>query len=82
MYKVYALKSIHKKYIYVGLTSNIEKRLQRHNAGLEKTTKHYAPFRIIYTKDCQNREDAREFEKKLKTTKGKRFLRKFSNQPR
>ncbi|MFW6044027.1 MAG: GIY-YIG nuclease family protein, partial [Marinilabiliaceae bacterium] len=67
MYKVYALKSIHKNYIYVGITSNLENRLQRHNTGLEKTTKPYAPFRVIYTKECPNREEARALEKKLKT---------------
>ena len=82
MYKVYALKSIHKNYIYVGLTTDLENRLQRHNNGLEKTTKPHAPFHIIYTKDCQTREEARAIEKKLKSTSGKRFLRKFIQRTR
>ncbi|MFW6044026.1 MAG: GIY-YIG nuclease family protein [Marinilabiliaceae bacterium] len=62
--------------------ANLKNRLQRHNTGLEKTTKPYAPFRVIYTKECPNREEARALEKKLKTSNGKRFLRKFINRAR
>ncbi|WP_369415193.1 GIY-YIG nuclease family protein [Belliella calami] len=33
-----------RKYIYVGLTSNLDERIHRHNSGYEKTTKPYTPF--------------------------------------
>jgi hypothetical protein len=32
----------------VGLTSDLEARLFRHNNGYERTTKPYAPFRLIH----------------------------------
>ncbi len=75
MYFVYALKSLSRNYIYVGLTNNIERRFQEHNKGLNKTTKPYHPFELIYTKEFTTRIEAREHEKFLKTAEGKRFLK-------
>ena len=74
MFFVYAISSTKRKYIYVGLTSNLEDRIHRHNSGYERTTKPYLPFNIIYTKTFLTRIEAREYEKYLKTTSGKRFL--------
>jgi putative endonuclease len=75
MFTVYAISSVERKYIYVGMTSNLEERLYRHNSGYERTTKPYKPFRLIYTQEFETRLEAREREKFLKTTTGKRFLR-------
>ncbi len=75
MIYVYAIKSKLRNYIYVGLTADVERRVQRHNSGYERTTKPYAPFEIIYTEVFTTRQEARSREKHLKTTIGKRFLR-------
>ena len=77
MYKVYAIKSKNRNYIYVGLTSNLEERLQRHNSGREKTTRAYRPFELIYLEDQPTREEARKREKYLKSGVGKEFLKKI-----
>jgi len=74
MYIVYALASLNKKYVYVGLTSDIEKRLKRHNGKLERTTKPYAPFIIIYEEVLEDRPKARTREKFFKSRNGKRQL--------
>lgn len=74
MYTIYALASIHRKYVYVGLSSNLEQRMKRHNKGLEKTTKPYAPFILLYSESAPNRPDARRREKYLKSRIGKRLL--------
>lgn len=79
MYIVYAIKSLSKNYIYVGLTSNLEKRLLYHNRGYEKTTKPYAPFILIYTETFENRISARNKEKYLKSGIGKQFLRSLKS---
>lgn len=79
MYIVYAIKSLNHKYIYVGLTSDLTARLLRHNSGYEKTTKPYLPFELIYSEVVDTREQAREREKFLKSTTGKRFLYKLIN---
>lgn len=75
MYSVYALKSISHNYIYVGLTSDLDKRINAHNNGYEKTTKPYRPFTLIYIEECENRKDARIKEKYFKSGVGKEFLR-------
>ena len=74
MYIVYAIKSLGHKYMYVGLTSDLEARLLRHNSGFEKTTKPYRPFELVYTEEAETRIQAREREKYFKSSTGKRFL--------
>ena len=41
MFTVYALKSLNRNYIYVGMTSNLERRFHQHQSGQNKTTKPY-----------------------------------------
>ena len=77
MYKVYAIKSKGRNYIYVGITSNLEERIQRHNNGREKTTRAYRPFELIYSEDQPTREEARKREKYFKSGVGKEFLKKL-----
>ena len=77
MYAVYAIASMNYKYVYVGLTSNLEQRLLRHNRGFEKTTKPYAPYLLIYSENVSDRPAARIKEKFLKGRSGKRFLYKI-----
>jgi putative endonuclease len=80
MVYVYAISSLIKNYIYVGMTKDVETRLVRHNKGREKTTKPYAPFRLIYTEVCANRVKARVREKYWKSGIGKQKLRDIRNQ--
>ncbi len=75
MYKVYAIKSLIKNYIYVGMTNNIERRLKQHNNGSTKSTKAYGPYYLNYEESCKDRITARKREKYLKSGVGKEFLR-------
>jgi putative endonuclease len=75
MFHVYALKSLERNYIYVGLTENIEERFHRHNSGRECTTASYRPFRLLYTETIETRIEARCREKQLKSSVGKIFLK-------
>jgi putative endonuclease len=74
-YTVYALSSCQKKYIYVGMTNNLARRIAEHNNGFNKTTKPYAPFTIIYQEELPDRIQARIREKYLKSGIGKAFLK-------
>jgi putative endonuclease len=74
---VYALKSVKRNYIYVGLTDNIERRIAEHNSGRSKTTKPYAPFILILTEEFPSRIEARKREKYLKSGIGKEYLKKL-----
>ncbi|MBN3521221.1 GIY-YIG nuclease family protein [Algoriphagus lutimaris] len=75
MFQVYAISSQTREYIYVGLTSDLENRITRHNSGYERTTKPYRPFKLIYSEEFPDRSSARRREKELKTSHGKRFLK-------
>jgi putative endonuclease len=75
MFYVYAIKSLKRNYIYVGMTDELERRIDQHQKGYEKTTRAYRPFSLIYTEPHENRDSARKREKYLKTAGGKRFLR-------
>ena len=77
MFIVYAIKSKTRNYTYVGLTSNLNERLHRHNSGYEKTTRAYAPFNLIFFENFLSRVEARAKEKYLKSGVGKEFLKKI-----
>ena len=77
MYTVYAINSLTRNYIYVGLTNNLERRFKQHNEKRERTTRSYAPFELFYNKEFPNRILARSHEKYLKSGAGKEFLRSF-----
>ncbi len=75
MYYVYAISSLERNYIYVGLTDNVERRLSEHNTGKNKTTKPYAPFMLILSEEYVTRVEARSREKYFKSGTGKEKLK-------
>lgn len=77
MFYVYAIKSTVRNYIYVGMTNNINRRIEEHNNGKNRSTKAYKPFVLIYSEECNTREHAREREIYLKSGVGKEFLKRL-----
>ncbi len=77
MYYVYTISSLIRNYIYVGLTNNVERRVNEHNKGKNKTTKPYIPFKTILIEKFNSRTDARKREKFLKSGYGKEYIKKF-----
>jgi putative endonuclease len=77
MYFIYALKSLSRNYIYVGMTDCLERRIGEHQSGKNKTTKPYRPFVLIYSEIFSTREEARKKEKYFKSGVGKEFLKKI-----
>jgi len=74
---IYVIRSIKKKYTYTGITNNIDRRIAEHNKGYSKSTKLYAPFRLILQEPYPNKQVARGREKFLKSGKGREFLAKL-----
>ena len=62
--------------MYVGYTADLRKRLIEHNRGSVPSTKPYKPWRIIYYEACLSEADAMRREKYLKTTQGRRLLKR------
>ncbi len=75
MFTVYIIRSLSKKYNYTGLTNNLNRRFNEHNRGYNKTTKHYLPYEVIYSKQFETRIDARKHEKYLKSGVGRAFIK-------
>ena len=78
MFYVYALSSLVRSYIYVGLTSDLDERFKRHNSGREKTTKPYRPFKLIMAEEVSTRVEARKREKYWKSGVGKERLKNLT----
>ena len=76
MYYVYFLKSLNSPFRYVGYTSNLKKRMYEHNQGLNKSTKHYSPFKLDAYIAVGTEIIAKDLEKYFKTGSGIAFARK------
>jgi putative endonuclease len=72
---VYALKSQFDGRIYVGMTTNLKRRIKEHNSKQNKSTKAYCPWDLIYSETCSDYEQARIREKYWKSGMGKTQLK-------
>lgn len=54
-------------FLYTGLTSNINKRLEQHRNHQSKTTSRFSNIKLIYTEKFNNRYDAARREKEIKS---------------
>ena len=70
MYYVYFIKSIKDGYIYIGVTGDLEKRLNKHNGGGNRSTRLHKPFRLIYSEDYRGKTEALKRERYFKSPKG------------
>ncbi len=62
---------------YTGFTSNLEQRLLSHNELGKDWTAKYRPWKIIFTKNFDNKTDALKFEKWLKSGFGRAYVKKL-----
>jgi putative endonuclease len=74
MYYVYVIRSLKDHNMYIGITENLDKRLEAHNKGRVKSTQNRRPFELLYYEASRNINDALHREKYLKTTYGHRYL--------
>ena len=44
----------------------MEERLKEHNSNKVKSTKSFSPFEMVYTKQFETENEAREYEHKIK----------------
>ena len=78
MYYLYISKSLKDNKGYIGVTKDIKKRLQEHNSGKVKSTKHRRPFMIIHTEEFKTLSEARKKEWFYKCTpQGGKLKRKI-----
>ena len=70
----YILFSETRSRYYVGQTSNVNKRLERHNKEIIPSTKGGAPWKLILQIEVSNRSEAMLLEKNIKKRGAKRFI--------
>jgi len=77
LHYVYILRSLeHHKHYFVGVTSDLRARLQRHNAGEISHTSKFAPWAIKTYVAFSDEKQAFAFERYLKSPSGRAFAKK------
>ncbi|MFH1507169.1 MAG: GIY-YIG nuclease family protein [Candidatus Omnitrophota bacterium] len=70
---------ISKKYpdrIYIGLTEDVSRRIDEHNADKSSYSRKYGPWELITYTTFNDKKKAIKFEKYLKSGSGFAFLKK------
>jgi putative endonuclease len=84
MYFVYIIQSLVDKKYYTGYTSDLKRRLERHNSGYSRATKKRKPFKLVYCESYQDKNEAIKREYFLKSRNGgptkKSLVENFSSE--
>jgi putative endonuclease len=75
MFYVYVLVSLKDKKFYIGFTSDLRSRFEKHRRGHIPATKARLPLELMFYEAYRNKHDALRREKYFKTTKGKTTLK-------
>jgi len=82
-------KSLHYLYIlesevsgryYIGITTDVKKRLKQHNSGKTRSTKAYIPWKLLCEIGYETRKEAAVAERMLKKSKSRGVIEKFISQ--
>jgi putative endonuclease len=68
-YRVYVLRNPAQKF-YIGVSDDVERRLQQHNADQSQWTKGKGPWHLAWTSEATSLSEARKLENLLKRQKG------------
>ena len=59
IYCVYAIQSETTGRLYIGQTDLLQRRIEEHNKGRVKSTKHESPWKLVAIEYFEKRSDAR-----------------------
>lgn len=76
MYFVYILRSKIKNTKYIGVTSNLRRRVYQHNKDGKKFTSKYKDYRLVWFCCLNSKNKAYDFERYLKSSSGYAFSNK------
>jgi len=80
MYYVYIIYSLKDKKTYVGYTKDLNVRLEQHNAGRVRATKHRRPLKLLFSENFETLAEAKKRELWWKSSSGRGKLKEFFNQ--
>ena len=64
-HRVYVIQNAEGRF-YIGLSEDVERRLQQHNDGGSRWTKGKGPWRLLWASEAMSLSDARKLENRLK----------------
>jgi putative endonuclease len=74
-YTVYILRSLRDRKLYVGMTTDVQRRLREHNHGKNPSTRHRRPLVLLHTEIYPTRAEAAKRERFFKGGRGHKFLK-------
>ena len=74
MWKVYIIYSEKIDRYYTGVTDDTEWRLERHNQGWSRSTKHGIPWKVVYKEEFASKSEALKRERKIKSRKSRSYI--------
>ena len=76
-YSVYILESRKTGKYYVGQTNDLQFRIDQHNSGKNKSTKHGVPWVLVHHEKFNTRSEAFAREQQIKRYKGGEAFKKL-----
>ena len=76
MFYVYILESSVTGKWYFGYTERVEERIKEHNRSNGHFTSDRGPWMLIFKREFDNKKDALAFEKLLKKSKNKNYIKR------
>ncbi len=77
MFFTYVLQSERDEKFYIGHTSNLVRRIERHNDGRVPATKYRIPMYLVYSEEFETKSEAARREAYLKGLKGGNYFHKI-----
>ena len=82
MYYVYIIKSQKTGSYYIGSSSHVDLRVERHNGGWTKSTKNKGPWSLVYREEIPSKSAALKREKQIKLKKSRIYIEKLISKTR
>ncbi len=74
MYYTYIIQSQKNGMFYIGSCQDIDKRIERHNAGATPSTKPGRPWKLVYSETYETNSEALKREREIKSKKSRKYI--------
>ena len=74
MYYTYIIQSQKNGRFYIGSCQDIDKRIERHNAGATPSTKPGRPWKLVYSETYETNSEALKREREIKSKKSRKYI--------
>ncbi|MGH9788224.1 MAG: GIY-YIG nuclease family protein [Candidatus Acidiferrales bacterium] len=82
MFTVYILQSAKTGQFYIGHTSDLTSRIERHNLGLTKSGRNRGTWKLVYQEVFSTRAEAVRRERQIKKWKSHKYIEEFIKKAR